>query len=387
MKFACVVLYTKTGKIWDGAKEKPNYLCDSSVIDAASLGAWTSALGGQHIPMLWLKWKEPYRSIYHNHIAPRLAKSNYNAYSILSRLLNRAFSKFHNLKYLTKFDVVLLDMHDYGIQDTAKIILELKKLRKRPMIMSVVGDALEPFREKLKDEDDFRAFKAVLDSCDVFYNYLHEEVADYLSLYTDTPIVTFPMFYPFEFTKSFFVPREGKKKTILVVGHTQRTDHVASQLVAKRIQEKHPEFLIEVVSKPGLIFEPLKKAKYKVIPSLKWHDFLKHLSKTFMVIDMDSIWTLGRVPADAATVGTPCIGVNSIHQKRLFPDLTCRDVYETTKAVDFGIRLIEDRKFYGKVQGKAFKKLGEFSYKNSVKRFNRIMKEYARKISFPLQDR
>lgn len=59
MKFACVVLCTKTGKIWDGAKEKPNYLCNPSVIDAASLGAWTSALGGQHIPMLWLKLKSP----------------------------------------------------------------------------------------------------------------------------------------------------------------------------------------------------------------------------------------------------------------------------------------------------------------------------------------
>jgi len=102
-----------------------------------------------------------------------------------------------------------------------------------------------------------------------------------------------------------------------------------------------------------------------------------------MVIDMDNTWTLGRVVRDAAAVGTPCIGLNSGSQKSIFPDLVCSDIIDTKKSIDLGIKLIEDRKFYERVQKKAFKQLKEFSYENSVKRLNRMLKEYAGSRFFP----
>lgn len=50
MKLACVELARNPEKIWDGAREKPNSLCDSKTeIDNCSFGCWTSAPDGEHI--------------------------------------------------------------------------------------------------------------------------------------------------------------------------------------------------------------------------------------------------------------------------------------------------------------------------------------------------
>ncbi|MCK4405713.1 MAG: glycosyltransferase [Hadesarchaea archaeon] len=380
MRFACVELYTKYGKIWDRAKEKPNYLCDPKTeIDTCSFGCWTSALGGEHVPLLWFKLRKPVRYIYHNYLAPRMSRFNYAGYSIVSKLINRALDKFYNLQYVTKFDVVLIVVHDYSIREMAKFIVKAKKLRKKPIFLGALGNTLDSFRETLKDKDAFRFFKIFIDNCDVFVNYYHEAISDYLGLYTDTPIVNFPQFYPFEFAKSFFEPYENKEKIIFVSGDTSRTDHISSLLIAKKIQAQYPDFLIEVIGRPSLNLEPLKNSRYKVTPFFEWIDYLKHTGKTHIIIDMDNTWTLGRVVRDAAVVGTPCIGLNSESQKSLFPNLVCSDITDTKKAIDLGIKLIEDRKFYERVQKKAFKRLEAYSYENSVKRLSGILEEYTKK--------
>lgn len=380
MRFACVELCTKSGKIWDGAKEKSNYLCDPKTeIDTCSFGCWTSALGGEHVPLLWFKLRKPVRYVYHNYLAPRMSRFNYAGYSIMSKLINRALDKFYNLQYVTKFDVVLIVVHYYSIREMAKFIVKAKKLRKKPIFLGALGNTLDSFRETLKDKDAFRYFKIFIDNCDVFVNYYHEGISDYLGLYTDTPIVNFPQFYPFEFAKSFFEPYENKEKIIFVSGDTSRTDHISSLLIAKKIQERYPDFLIEVVGRPSLNSGPLKNSRYRITPFFEWIDYLKHTRNTYMIIDMDNTWTLGRVVRDAAVVGTPCIGLNSESQKSLFSDLVCSDITDTKKVIDLGIKLIEDRKFYERVQKKAFKRLKAYSYENSVKRLNGVLEEYAKK--------
>jgi len=354
MKFACVELYTKSGKIWDGAREKPNYLCDPREIDNASFGCWTSALKGEHVPLLWFKFRKPMRKLYHSLLAPRMSRFNYAGYSLISRLFNRAFEDFHNLEYLSKFDVILVVVHDYSIRAMAKFVTAAKKLQKRPIILGAFGVTLNFMREALKDQEKFKYFKIFIDNCEIFVNYYHEAISDYLKLYTNTPIVNFPQFYPYEFAKSFFVPRREKEKVIFVSGHTQRTDHVASLLIAKKIQERYPDFLIEVIGRPKHNLEPLKESKFKVIPfSRLWVDYLRNTCKAYITIDMDNTWTLGRVVRDSAVVGTPCIGLNSGSQKILFPELACSDI-----------------------QQKAFKRLEDCSFENSVKRLNAVLKNY-----------
>lgn len=378
MKFACVELYTKSGRIWDGAREKPNYLCDPKTeIDNASFGCLTSALKGEHVPLLWFKFKGPLRHVYHNWTAPYLIRIPH-AGAIVSKFLNRGFEKFHNLDYVSKFDVMLIVAHDFSIRAMAKFIVAAKKLRKKPIFLGAFGSPFNFIREALKDEENFRYFKNFIDNCDVFISCGHEAISEYLKLYTDTPVVNFPMFYPFEFAKSFFRPYQDKKKIIFVSGYTQKTDQVLSLLVAKKIQAHRPDFLIETIGHPRQNLEPLRGARFRVVPFLRWINYLKHASETYIIVDMDNTWTAGRVANDAAAVGTPCIGLNSGSQGRLFPDLTCSDVIDTKKAIDLGIGLIEDKAFYEKAQKRAFNQLKACSYENSVKRFQKMLETYVK---------
>jgi len=377
MKFACVELYTKSGKIWDGGKEQPNYLCDPSKIDNASFGCWTSALKGEHIPLLWFKFRKPMRKFYHSQMAPRMSRFNYAGYSIISRLFNNAFENFNNLDYLSNFDVVLVVVHDYSIRAMAKFVTAAKRLQKRPIIIGAFGVTLNFMREALKVPENFKHFKIFIDNCDLFANYYHEAISEYLGLYTKTPIVNFPQFYPFEFAKSYFTSLEEKEKVIFISGHSQRTDHVASMLIARKIQERHPNFTIELVGRPRQSVEPLAGANFRVAPFQRlWINYLEKTRKNYLVIDMDNTWTLGRVARDAAAVGSPCIGLNSGSQASLFPDLVCGDIVDTNKAVELGTKIIEDKNFYQEVQKRAFGGLEACSFENSVKRLKEVLREY-----------
>ncbi len=374
MKFASIVPYTQRGRVWDLSREKLDYHPDS-------IFGLTVALRGEHVPLMWLKFSKTPNHIYHGCLAPQMARFNYAGYTKISKLLNRAFEKFHNLAYLTKFDVVLISVHDYSIREMAKLILAARKVKKRPLFFGVLNNAFDSFREAFKDRESFEYFKVFLDNCDAFLNWGHEAISDYLGLYTETPIVNFPMSYHFEIAKSFFERRENKEKIILVSGHESRIDDVASMLVAKKIQERHQDYLIEVIGRRTLNPEPLRNSKYRIIPFLKWEDYIKHLRETYLIVDMDNTWTLGRVANDAAVVGTPCIGINSGSQVRLFPDLTCDDVSGVKKAVALGKKLIEDKKFYERVQKKAFKRLEKYSYKNSAKEFEKILRKLEPKVT------
>jgi hypothetical protein len=282
------------------------------------------------------------------------------------------------MQYLTKFDVVLVVALEHTIREMARFIVEAKKMDKRPVLLAVICVPFNHVREVLKNPETFKDFKVFLDNCDAFLNYNHVGVSEYLKLYTDTPIINFPLCYPFEFTKSFFEKRERKKKIIHVSGHALRTDDVASMLIAKKIQQIHPDFIIEVVERKGLNIEPLRDSNYRIIPFMEWKEYIKHLRKTYIVIDMDNTWTVGRVPNDAAAVGTPCIGLNSGSQADLFPDLTCSDIVDTKKAIKLGIKLIEDKNFYEKIQRNAFRRLKKYSYKTAEKRMRKLLNEISK---------
>lgn len=379
MRFANILPHTKAGNIWDAAKEGPNYLGDPKIVDPAGISCVTSALGGKNVPLLWFKLRKIPNRIWHNCLAPRMSRFHYGGYVKITELMNRAFQKFHNLDYLTKFDVVLVNVSVRSFREMAMFVTAARKLRKRPIIVGAIDSTFGDFRNALRNKDNFKYFKIFLDKCDVFMTYyIHEAIADYLKFYTDTPIVHVPQVYPFEFAKSFYQPHEKKEKIIFVSGHSRRVDDIFSLLVAKKIQRAYHEFSIEMIRRPLENIEPLKGAGYKLVPPTKWQDYLKYSSKTYMIIDMDTAWTWGRVASDAAAVGTPCIGLNSGAQSRLFPDLTCSDITDANKVFGLATKLIENRKFYEMVQRKAFKKLEEYSYGNFMKHWKLVL-EAARK--------
>ncbi|MFQ5772864.1 MAG: hypothetical protein ACE5HX_20170, partial [bacterium] len=176
---------------------------------------------------------------------------------------------------------------------------------------------------------------------------------------------------------------------ILVAAETDRTDNLAGQMLAIQIQKKYPEFLIKIINYPNLNITPLKitKARFKIIPFLKWQEHLRRLARFYLVINMDVIWTLGRLAADCAAVGTPIIGLNANNQLELFPRLAVCDVEEIGKAKELAQKLIFDENFYRNIQIEAQNNIAANDYSKSKARLKKIIETYSQKYALRIQSR
>lgn len=378
IQFACIEYNTKSGSIWRPTPERPNYLCDpKNEIDIGSFGSWTSALKGEHIPLHWFMDGKPRPGV--DGSSP-FQKTLF--YRFGTRLIKEIFPdgnrnyQFHNLGYLEKFNPVLVCFSLTQPEAMTQFLQKAKERYPEKIFLVTYGTFnLGRVREYWRDPSWFRHFVTFLNTGDLII-LVNREAREYLQLVTKKPILYFPTFYPVHYTEKFFVPREEKEKKIFVAGTTERMDIVWSCLIAKVLQERYPDFTIQVCSWKNMNFEPLKGTRYEVLPWLQWEDYLKVTGKAMFILNTDTWWTNGRVPSDAAAVGTPCIGVNADRQKDLFPDLTCSDVMDTKKALQLGARLIDDNKFYEFIQNKAYQRLEIFSYENSRERFHNLIESY-----------
>lgn len=365
MKFACVEYSTKTGRVWQPTPEKPNYLCDPETeIDPTSFGCWTSALSGEHIPVNFLR-------------------RNQNPHTLsykLGRKLDLTMEKiqkkpvYRNLDYLKRFNLILFLVHSFSMPLMADLIRKTKKVNPNAIYLGSIVSPLGMLREVWKKENEFRAFKTFANNCDIFIN-VNRNAQDYLKLFLETKVVYFPQFYPFEYAHRFFKKREEKEKIILVAGETERTDNLAGQFAALQIQKKYPEFLIQVVDYPHSNIAPLKtaQARFEIIPFLKWQKNLKRLAKTYLVINMDQVWTLGRLQSDCAAVGTPSIGINANNQLEFFPELSIPDIAGIEQGIELAEKLISDPAFYQNIQQLASQKLSENNYAKSKEKLLKIL--------------
>lgn len=364
--FACIEYSTKTGKIWRPTPEKPNYLCDPETeIDPTSFGCWTSALDGEHIPLNFLRRHHDPRGL-----AYKLGRKK----DLILEKINGK-SVYHNLSYLKKFNLILFLIHNFSMPQMADLIQRAKKINPEAIFLGSIVTPLGLLRETWKKEKEFCTFKKFADACDIFIN-VNRAGQDYLESILHAQVLYFPQFYPFSFASQFFKKRDQKEKIILVAGETERLDNLAGQFSAIKIQKKYPEFLIQVVSYPGLNIAPLKmaEARFEIIPFLKWRENLKRLARVFMVINTDAIWTLGRLQADCAAVGTPSIGINANNQLEFFSKLSVPDIAGAKQIFTLAEKLILDEQFYQDIQQEASDKLSENDYQKSKEKLLAIIK-------------
>lgn len=378
IRFACIEFNTKSGSIWKPTPERPNYLCDPKrEIDIGSFGSWTSALNGEHIPLHWFVNGKPRRGS--DGASPFENTLLYRSWTRIRKEFssdgNREFH-FHNLGYLEKFDPVLIC---YSLTHPGAMTQFLQKAKERyPEKTFLVTYGTFNFgrvREYWRDPAWYRDFVTFLNTGDMII-LVNKDAREYFNLVTKKPIVYFPTFYPHHFTEKFFLPREKKERKIFIAGTTERMDIVWSCLIAKRLQEKYPGFTIQVCSWKNMNFEPLRGTRFEILPWLNWEEYLRVTTKAMLILNTDSWWTNGRVPSDAAAVGTPCIGVNADRQKDLFPELTCSDVIDTEKAIALGCRLIDEDGFYRNVQRKALGALEGHSYEKAKNRLEILLDHY-----------
>ena len=366
IKFACIEYSTKTGKIWRPTQERPNYLCDPETeIDPTSFGCWTSTLDGEHIPVNFLRrHQNPHTLAY---------KLGHKLDLILEKIQKKPI--YHNLDYLKKFNVLLFLVHSFSIPLIADLIKRAKKVNPNAIYLGSIVSPLGILRETWKKENEFYAFKTFANNCDFWIN-VNRTAEGYLNSFLKTKVVYFPQFYPFEFANQFYKPLSQKEKIILVAGETERPDNLAGQFIAIQIQKKHPEFLIQIIQYPHSNIAPLvaARARFEIIPFLKWQENLKRLARFFLMINTDQTWTLGRLQADCAAVGTPSIGLNANNQLEFFPELSIPDIAGFEQGIELAEKLICDPVFYQDIQQYASQKLSENNYEKSKQRLLEIIK-------------
>ena len=373
LKFACVEWSTKSGGIWRPTPEKPNYLCDQRCeIDVNSFGCWTSALGGEHIPLSWFVTGKKGRP------AHQIATFPERGFHKAKKIIFGDRFPYRNLDYVKRFDVVLVCHHESAHWEMLHFLREAKKTSPSTLFLATYGVyQLGHIRELWRDPKWYCSFVDFIEASDLFLT-VNRTACDYLQLAAKKPIVYFPPFYPYEYTRHFYRRREEKEKTIFIAGNTVRLDVLAGFLIARVFQKRHPDYTIKLTDWGSMNLEPLKGCRYEILPRITWQEYLDETSKALFILNTDIWWTNGRVPLDAAAVGTPCIGCNSNGQMECFPDLVCADIEGIGKALGLAERLMSDSHFYEEIQEKALHQLESYSYENSRRRFEKLISEIRR---------
>lgn len=320
MKFACIECGGKVDGIIVASQEHYN-----AKITLNGWYSWTAELNGEHMSLdLFTFFSGRFERIY--------------------RKFSNGKCFFKNIQYLSKFDVLLVVFRDYSQVESLQFINEVKKQTN----CIIVGARSQPFGRFRdiwqKDNESFKTYLDILNNCDLYIE-VNEQALVYHKKLTKTPIMYMPSFYPYEIMKRPFIDSE-KKRTLLITGDSSRPDYIASFIIAKGIQEKCPVLKILVPYAKGKDLSLLRDCNYEVIPHVSLNTFIKTLGEAFLVINWDSWWTLGRMPADAAAVGTPCLGVNADLQTKLYPHLSFNDVSDIDVAINAAARLFRDKEFY-----------------------------------------
>ena len=377
MKFACVEAYTKSGEIWRPTASRPNYLCDQKrEIDVTSFGCWTSALGGEHIPLSWF-------------VTGRKGRPAHQSPSFFERAVHKTKKTlygenfpYRNLEYVRKFDVAVVCHHLDDHWEMLHFLRHAKAVSPKTLFLGTHGSYnLGRVRERWRNPAWYRSFVDFVNAADLFF-IVNRAGVDYLQRASKQPIIYFPPFYPTEYTQRFYRSLEAKEKVIYIAGNTRRLDVMASLLIARELQERHPEFVIRLTDWGEMNLEPLKGSRYEMIPRTPWQEYLEMTSTVWLILNTDVWWTNGRVALDAAAVGTPCIGCNANGQMECFSDLVCADIEGIGRASELAERLLRDPQFYGEIQEKARRRLESYSYENSRRRFETLVSDL-RKGKFP----
>lgn len=362
MRFSVIEYSSKSGKIWRHQDDKPNYLEDpQKVIDPTSFGCYVSALQGEHIPLTYLALTSVHlRSVR----------------KVQKRLLG--LWPPYSIDHLKQFDTLLI-VHQ--ISDAHEMLALAKQIKKQFPHIFILGVPTQPFGilqpyldSHPKQKETFRSF---MDSCDIFLTVVKSTQHWYESL-TKTPVIYLPQIYPAHFASQFFLPPEKKEKIIFAAGITDRPNISQGFAAAAQLQKEFPEYIIHVTQIPGVTmdFSSLEGAGYEIQPFREWREHLPCLAKVMLVINPDYTATRGRVQADCAAVGTPCLGGNSDGSADLFPELASTPETTTADLVAKGRRLLTDNEYYEKITAYAAGRLKKYDYEESAARLQLLVKQY-----------
>jgi len=369
MRFAVIEYTTKNGRIWKPTPERPNYLADpQKEIDPTSFACYTTALNGEHIPLVGMI------------LGPVNKRTSLGKY--VYRIIKKAtgsWPQWYSLDYLKPFDILLV-VHQ--LSNAHEITAFTKRLKQEYPAKIIIGVPTQPFgilkQEWDKNSETLSEIQRFMHECSVFVTVVKDTKAEWQSL-TKTDVVYLPQPYPVDYAVKYFTPLEQKEKTIFVAGVTERDNIRKGQLVAVALQKQFPEYTIEVTDTPGLKLDTssLTGSRFKIRPFQEWREHLQYLKKVKLVINTDYTLTRGRVQVDCAAVGTVSVGADSDGQIDLFPGLSSSPQSSIAELVAQGREVLKNDDLYRQYSKKAFERLPFYNYELSGQRLLKLASQYA----------
>lgn len=372
MKFAVIEYNSKTGTVWRHRDDRPNYVADPVLeIDPTSFGCYVSAMRGVHIPLRGL------------------ITGPVNQVTPLRRLARRAIKRLsgswpHNydISYLKSFSALLV-VHQ--ISDGHEITAFAQRLKRELPHICLIGVPTQPFgilQDYWRTHPvwlvDFQEFMA---TCDVLISIVKSALPTWERL-SRHPVEYLPQPYPAAYATAFFAPRTQKEKVLYVAGVPSRPTITRGYVVAQKLQQQFPEYLIRLTQTPDDPFplEQLQGARYQLVPFEQWREHLQTQRTVSLVINTDYTQTRGRVQVDCAAVGTPSIGANSDGQAELFPELAATSETTVTELVEQGAKLLRDPDYYAHITETARERLLTYDYEPSRQRLLTLIERYRPKL-------
>ncbi len=110
-----------------------------------------------------------------------------------------------------------------------------------------------------------------------------------------------------------------------------------------------------------------------IVGRTEYPDYIQTLSKSYLNMDMTPQHTYGRGVVDAAALGIPTVGSNTIvAMRRLFPLLTC-DAVDDKKMEDLLRKLLTDTEFMQLCIDSALDSVKYYDYTHSLERWNQMV--------------
>lgn len=432
MKFACIEYTTKTRTIWRHTPKRPNYLCDpEKEIDPTSFGCYTSALHGEHLPLTGLIYGSLNRPPSLLQRARQdLQRRRHGAFASFDLSPLRQFDVLLVI-YQTSYDdelVRFVERAHRELPDTIVVTCSSPPFGRLREHWKEHPETAERYRAFL-DASHFNM--NVCRATVPYYRFLSSTPSLYLPQPYPVEYALEQASPPRNWDESSaeaggalrgppaerqqpaerplptpvrghlgtsdvgagLSPRSSapvgaerampsgggavrqdppqRPPVIYVAGDTVRPDIMTGHLIAKVLQERHPELLIRVTKTPEFTLNTafLRGARFEVVPFLPWAAQLRELAGYRLVLNTDLWWTRGRVPVDCAAAGVPCVGTTSDGQKELWPDLYAGESLGIDRLLDLAGRALMDEEFRARAIATARNRLPNYAYEDSVERF------------------
>lgn len=273
----------------------------------------------------------------------------------------------------------MIDEKDFEKYDVIQINMDGMDLSLVPKLREILGEGTSTKIVLNQDYSPEEMKKAFMHPWDMIRSM---NCADYIFATTPaaqaylqslTPLKIYMIPHPVETHALKKIGSMGKQDYCMIIYHRYNSDTFSSFVALQNLQI--PYVLTGYVEKSDKRSRWTKASFPRIIPYVPFIEYLKLISEAKIAYAPFLSWTWGRSVADAAALGTPVVGSNTVlAQKVCFPDLAV-DPYDMKATRHLLHTLYNNDGFREQVTEQAKYSVEYFGHKKSKERFMTMIED------------